>query len=122
VALALAVFATVTTEAGWGVLVMAAAAAASIAALCLLLLGRLPTEWIVRGPFAFRPATDRPRSGRYVASTIGQIIVFSGVLLVVVPLVIAALERRWNVDIELPAIVRLAGVVVLVLASILGHS
>jgi protein-S-isoprenylcysteine O-methyltransferase Ste14 len=126
VAAALAVFATVTTEAGWGVLVMAAAAAASVAALCLMLLGRLPTEWIVRGPFAFRAAADRSRPGGYVASTIGQIVVFWGLFLVVLPAIVAALENRWGVGIDLPpvvaAVVAVAGVVVLVLASTLGLS
>jgi protein-S-isoprenylcysteine O-methyltransferase Ste14 len=126
VAAALAVFATATTEAGWGVLVMAAAAAASVAALCLMLLGRLPTEWIVRGPFAFRAAADRSRPGGYVASTIGQIVVFWGLFLVVLPAIVAALENRWGVGIDLPpvvaAVVAVAGVVVLVLASTLGLS
>ncbi len=59
VAVALAVHATITTEAGWGVLTMGAAAAGSLLALCLVLLGRVPTAWIVRGPFAFRPAIPR---------------------------------------------------------------
>src|SRR5690554_2087491 len=45
VATALAVYATATTEAGWGVVVMAAAAGGSVLALCLMVLGRVPTEW-----------------------------------------------------------------------------
>jgi protein-S-isoprenylcysteine O-methyltransferase Ste14 len=122
VALALAVFATVTTEAGWGVVIMVAAAAASIAAVLLLLLGRLPTELIVRGPFAFRPATDRPKSGVYVASTIGQIVGFWGLFLVVLPIVIVALERRWGVGFEFSTVVAPLGVLLLVLASALGLS
>ncbi|BAS14477.1 protein C-terminal S-isoprenylcysteine carboxyl O-methyltransferase [Arthrobacter sp. Hiyo8] len=56
VAVALAVYATVTTEAGWGVLGMGAASAGSLISLCLVLLGHVPTAWIIRGPFAFRPA------------------------------------------------------------------
>jgi protein-S-isoprenylcysteine O-methyltransferase Ste14 len=123
---ALAVFATVTTEAGWGVLVMAAAAAASVAALCLLLLGRLPTEWIVRGPFAFRPAADRSRPGGHLASTIGQIVVFWGMFLVVLPAIVAGLERRWAVGVDVPPLVAtvlgVVGAVVLMLASTLGLS
>jgi protein-S-isoprenylcysteine O-methyltransferase Ste14 len=122
VALALAVFATVTTEAGWGVLIMAAAASVSVAALFLMLLGRLPTEWIVRGPFAFRAAADRSRPGGYVASTIGQIVVFWGAFLIVLPAIIAVLEKRWRVGVELPHVVVIVGVIVIVLASALGLS
>ena len=39
VAIALAVFATFTSEAGWGVLLMAVAAGGSLLALCLILFG-----------------------------------------------------------------------------------
>ena len=58
VAIALALYATVTTEAGWGVLVMAAAAGCSLLALSLTVLGRIPTELITAGPFAFLLAVD----------------------------------------------------------------
>ena len=64
VTLALAGYATITTEAGWGVVAMAAASAGSVVALLEVILGRVPTEWIMRGPFAFRVA--RPRQGRAV--------------------------------------------------------
>ena len=81
VAVALAVYATITTEAGWGVLCMGAAAAGSLVALCLLLLGRVPSAWIIRGPFAFRPAIIRPTAAIHVASTFGQIVLFWGFFL-----------------------------------------
>ena len=56
VAVGLTVYATITTEAGWGVLMMAAAAGGSVIALCLVLIWRVPIEWIASGPFAFHPA------------------------------------------------------------------
>jgi len=120
VAVVLAVYATVTGEAGWGVLAMGAATAASLLALCLLLLGRVPTEWILRGPFAFRPATRRANSANHVATTFGQLVVFWGFFLVVVPFAITVLERRWDVSLPFPLIAGPAGVAILVLASCLG--
>lgn len=120
VAVALAVYATVTTEAGWGVLVMAAAAACSLVALCLVLRGRVPTEWIVAGPFAFRPAPPRSRAVLHVLATAGQIVVFWGFFLVVAPLLLSFLEQRWAVGVVLPPFTRVVGVVVLVLACGLG--
>ena len=59
VAVALAVYATINSEAGWGVLTMGAATAGSLIALCLVWLGRVPTAWIIRGPFAFRSRSVR---------------------------------------------------------------
>jgi hypothetical protein len=43
VAVALALYATVTMEAGWGAVVMVAAAGGSVLAVCLILFGRIPT-------------------------------------------------------------------------------
>ena len=120
VTLALAVFATVTTEAGWGVLLMAAATGASLVALSLLLLGRIPTEWIIHGPFAFRPARAGATTARNVSTTFGQIVVMWGLFLVVLPLIISALEERWNVGMPLPQFTTAVGVAVLVLAGSLG--
>jgi protein-S-isoprenylcysteine O-methyltransferase Ste14 len=126
VAVALAVYATTTAEAGWGVLVMAAAAGCSLLALSLVLRGRVPTEWLIAGPFAFRPAAPRSGSLVHVASTFAQIVVFWGFFLVVLPLVVSALERRWGVGVEPPrfvaGVVAVVGVVVLVLACALGIS
>jgi protein-S-isoprenylcysteine O-methyltransferase Ste14 len=120
VALALAVYATVTAEAGWGVLLMAAAAGGSVVALCLVLFGRVPTAWLASGPFAFRPAMPRSNSAAHLASSLGQIAVFWGFFLVVVPLVVAFLERRWAVGLPLPSSVSIAGAALLALASALG--
>ena len=114
VALALAGYATVTTEAGCGVLIMAAAAGGSVVALSLVALGRVPTEWITAGPFAFRTA----RRGPHVLLTVLQMLGFWGFFLVVAPLVIAWLEQRWGLRVEAP--LAYPGLALLVLASALG--
>jgi len=116
VALAMAVYATISTQAGWGVLVMAAAAGASVLALFLVLLGRIPTEWMTTGPFAFRSATGT----RHVSNTFGQLVLFWGFFLVVAPLVILFLENRWRLHLDLGWPVAAAGIVILVAASALG--
>lgn len=120
VGVALAVYATITTEAGWGVLSMGAATAGSLIALCLVLLARIPTAWIIQGPFAFRPASSRRTAAAHVASTFGQIVLFWGFFLAVMPLAIAALEQRWTVTLPFPSVAGPVGVAVLVLASALG--
>jgi protein-S-isoprenylcysteine O-methyltransferase Ste14 len=122
VAIALAVYATVTGEAGWGVLAMAAATGASAIALCLIVLGRVPTDWIMVGPFAFRPAAGRSTAAPYVASTFRQIVVFWGLFLVVIPVIVAVLEQRWAVALPFPAFAGAVGITVLLAASALGIS
>jgi protein-S-isoprenylcysteine O-methyltransferase Ste14 len=119
VAVALAVYATVTTEAGWGVIIMAAAAVASVLALCLLVLGRVPTRWVISGPFAFRPALPRSTSVVHLASTFAQIVLFWGFFLAVIPVVLVWLEGRWGLDVAVPWIPPV-GLLVLVAASALG--
>lgn len=120
VAAALALYATITTEAGLGVLMMIAAAACSGLALCFVLLGRVPTEWIVRGPFAFRSAAANRPATTHVSATIGQMILFWGFFLVAVPLLISWLEIRWLVSLPVPPFAATAGATLLVLASVLG--
>jgi protein-S-isoprenylcysteine O-methyltransferase Ste14 len=120
VAAVLAGYATVTGEAGWGVLIMAAAAGGSLLGLALVLLGRVPTEWAVRGPFAFRlNGTGRSRRSD-VLRTFAQIVVFWGLGLVVLPIVIRLLEQRWAVGIAFPPAALPVGLGLLVLASALG--
>jgi len=119
VAVLLAVYATVTTEAGWGVLIMAAATVASAAALCLVVLGRVPTAWVIAGPFAFRPALPRRTSLGHLAATFGQIVLFWGFFLAVVPITLRFLEQRWGLDVAVPGIWAV-GLAVLALASALG--
>ncbi|TFC06957.1 isoprenylcysteine carboxylmethyltransferase family protein [Cryobacterium adonitolivorans] len=120
VTIALAGYATVTGEAGWGVVIMAAATAGSALALCLVVVGRIPTDWMIRGPFAFRPAAVRPAAATHVVATFMQIAVFWGLFLVVIPLIAALLEQRWAIAIPLPAFAGPVGVAVLVAASALG--
>ncbi|BDI21370.1 isoprenylcysteine carboxylmethyltransferase family protein [Herbiconiux sp. L3-i23] len=120
VLLALAVYATATGEAGWGVLAMAAAVGGSVLALLLVRLGRIPTEWIIAGPFAFRPARSRIGWVSHLGATLAQIIVFWGFFLVVMPTIIAFVERRWGFFIQTPPIVAVGGLVVFAAASALG--
>ncbi|MCM6761818.1 isoprenylcysteine carboxylmethyltransferase family protein [Rathayibacter sp. ZW T2_19] len=117
---ALAVVATLTTEAGWGVLAMLAAAGGSVAALLLLTTGRLPTRWIASGPFAFRLAARGRSPLAHLAATAAQIVVFWGGALAVIPAVIALLESRWGVGVPVPPVVAPLGAVLLVAASALG--
>jgi protein-S-isoprenylcysteine O-methyltransferase Ste14 len=119
-AVALAAYATITTEAGWGVLCMAAATACSLIALCLVVSGRVPTAWMIRGPFAFRPASSRPAAGTNVASTFGQIVLFWGFFLGAVPLAVVVLEQHWSVALPFPPGAVPVGFVLLTLASALG--
>ena len=119
VATALGVYATVTTEAGLGVLMMIAAAACSLAAFSIAVLGGIPTAWIIRGPFAFRSAAGR-RTATNVGATIGQMILFWGFFLAVIPLALAFLEQRWEVSLPLPPMAAPAGALLLTLASALG--
>lgn len=113
-------YATITGEAGWGVLAMIAATTGSAAALALVTLGRIPTEWLARGPFRFRVAApDRSPLARMLA-TAGQIVVFWGGALVVVPVVISFAEERWRVAVDFPPILVFLGGILLIAASALG--
>ncbi|WP_454808980.1 methyltransferase family protein [Paenarthrobacter nitroguajacolicus] len=120
VAVALAIYATITSEAGWGVPIMLAAAAGSVVALFFVVQGRVPAELIVRGPFAFRPASNRRSTAANVGATMGQLILFWGFFLVVLPSAIWWIEQRWDVSLPFPSAAPPAGFVVLVLASSLG--
>ena len=112
-------YATITGQAGWGALLMVAASVGSVAAGLLVIFRRLSGEWLLVGPFAFRPADPAPPRV-HVRRTGAQMVVFWGLFLVLLPLGLAALERRWGLHLDVPAGVRLAGVVLLVLASALG--
>nr|WP_209706952.1 isoprenylcysteine carboxylmethyltransferase family protein [Leucobacter exalbidus] len=118
VTMGLAVYATVTGLAGWGVLIMVAASGGGLAAGLLVWLKRIPTEWIVFGPFRFR-AAPAGRAG-YLGQTFGQIVVFWGACLVLIPGIIAVVESRWGLSIQLPLWARIAGGVLLLVASALG--
>jgi protein-S-isoprenylcysteine O-methyltransferase Ste14 len=116
---ALTVYATITTQAGWGVLLMLAASAGSVGAGMLVLFGRIPTERLLIGPLGFRDARAGS-PGRHVAATAAQLIVFWGLLLGILPLIIATLELRWGLHVPLPGASGIVGLAVFVLASALG--
>ncbi|HXD60739.1 MAG TPA: isoprenylcysteine carboxylmethyltransferase family protein [Lacisediminihabitans sp.] len=120
VAAALAVYATITTEAGWGVLIMAASAAGSVLALSMVLLGRIPSEWLIRGPLAFRSATIRTTPAAHVTATLVQIVVFWGAFLIAIPFLVKLFEDRWAVDATFPWVALPVGIALLAAASALG--
>ncbi|WP_025156762.1 methyltransferase family protein [Leifsonia aquatica] len=120
VAVAMAVYATATREAGVGVLLMLGAAVCSVLALCVVRWGRIPAEWIVQGPFRFRPAASAHSTAAHVAATFGQLVVFWGVFLAAAPAAIAFVEERWRLRVAFPPGAGIVGVVVLTLASALG--
>jgi protein-S-isoprenylcysteine O-methyltransferase Ste14 len=119
VAAGMAAYSTITTLAGWGALLMALAAMGSVAAGIVIVCGRAPVEWIVRGPFAFRTARDEGRS-RLAARTVRQMVLFWVLFLGVLPVGIAWVEARWMLRIDLPVAVNVAGAVLFVAASVLG--
>lgn len=119
VATGMAIYATMSGEAGWGALLMFAAAVGGVGAGLLILLDRLPTEWILFGPFAIRLAPAASTSA-HVARTTGQVVVFWGLFLAVFPVIIAVIERRWNLHVPFPDAVRWLGLVLLLAASALG--
>lgn len=116
----LGVYATVTGEAGWGVLAMITATACSLAALALVTLGRIPTEWLARGPFRFRVAAPGRSPRTRMLATAGQIVVFWGGALLVIPLVIDFGEKRWGLALAFPPALVLFGGALLLAASALG--
>ncbi|WP_300266746.1 isoprenylcysteine carboxylmethyltransferase family protein [Microbacterium sp.] len=115
----MAIYATLSGEAGWGVLVMAAATAGSVAAGLVVRLGRLPVGWILFGPFRITVAPIA-QARTHVVRTGVQVFVFWGLFLVVFPAVIVILEQRWALHVAFPIAVRWAGLVVLIAASALG--
>lgn len=117
VAVVMAAYATLTGAAGWGALLMVAAAAGSVAAGLLVLLGRLPSEWMLVGPFAFRTA---PEAGSHIGRTLAQLSLFWGTFLVVLPALIVSVEHRWGLAVAVLPGIRIAGGVVLAGASGLG--
>ncbi|MEZ2373213.1 methyltransferase [Arthrobacter sp. RCC_34] len=116
----MALYATLTTEAGWGVVAMSAAALGSLLALSLVWLGRIPFEWVTRGPLAFRPADRQRATAGHVGWTFTQLVVVWGLFLGVFPLIIRALEERWKVGLAAPEAAAVVGWTIFALASLLG--
>ncbi|WP_308116177.1 isoprenylcysteine carboxylmethyltransferase family protein [Microbacterium sp. OVT16B] len=119
VAAGMAVYATATTLAGWGALLMALAAMGSIAAGIVIVCGRAPVEWIVSGPFAFRTADDEGRT-RLAVRIFRQMLLFWVLFLGVLPLGISVLESRWMLAVDVPVAVRIGGGVLFVATGALG--
>lgn len=120
VAVGMVVYASVSTEAGWGALIMLAAAGASALALLLLSTGSIPTHWLVVGPFRFRSAGAGRRAATNLRDTALQTLVFWSLFLGVIPVVISLVEQRWRLGLDLPAIAWPVGAVLLVGGSALG--
>jgi protein-S-isoprenylcysteine O-methyltransferase Ste14 len=121
VAIVLTAYGLLEQTAGWGVLLMSAATLGSLVATALLWFGRVPTGWFFVGPFSFRVATEGS-GGRHLRRSLVQLAVFWTTFFVLVPLVLAAVERR--LQLELPALdrpgPRVVGGVVFLVASALG--
>lgn len=111
------VYATLTREAAWGFLLMTAACAGTTFASALTLMGRVPTEWIVQGPFVFRTTPD---ARGHLARTLRQLTAFWFAFLVALPSVVVLLEWRWRLDVSFPLGIRIFGLAVFLLASALG--
>ena len=114
-----AVFATVTTDAGWGALAMIAASGGTTVAALPVLLGRLPTEWIVSGPFRFRIAKPASPRGHLFVTAI-EIVIFWTLFLGVIPTVILLIEQRWRLHVEIPIPLRIVAAVLFVLFASVG--
>jgi protein-S-isoprenylcysteine O-methyltransferase Ste14 len=93
VAAALAGYGLVERQAGWGAALMALATAGTVPAAVTLWCGWLPVERFFVGPFAFRVAGERSGAG-HVRRSLGQLVVFWTVFLVLLPLALAWGERR----------------------------
>ena len=116
---ALFVYATVAREAAGGMLLRVAACAGTAVATSLTVLGRVPTEWVLWGPFTFRTTSDTSRGG-HLARTLRQLVAFWVFFLAVLPAVVVVLERRWRLDVPFPPALRMAGGGMFLLASALG--
>ncbi|QYM74832.1 isoprenylcysteine carboxylmethyltransferase family protein [Leucobacter luti] len=119
VTVGMVIYATVTGLAGWGALVMLAAAVGSTGAALILWVGRVPSEWLISGPFAFRTARVTKRAS-LLWLTAAQTSVFWVLFLGVFPAAIVLLERRWDLAITFPPALRLIGIVLFLAGSVLG--
>ena len=120
VAIGMVAYATLTATAGWGALLMVAAAAGSSGAAILVLLGRVPTEWLLIGPFRFRSAAPGSSARALLSKTTLQTLVFSFIFLLGLPAVIVVLELRWGLHVAFPPAVRIGGIVLFVAAFALS--
>ena len=119
VALAMVIYATATTEAGLGAVLMILAALGSLLAGVLMIVGRIPSEKLLIGPFAFHSSHTRVRSRLLVHTTV-QIVVFWGVFLIIIPVIINAFEDRWNLAYKFPILLVVVGFALLAVSSVIG--
>ena len=119
VALGMIIYATATTEAGLGAVLMILAALGSVLAGALMLYGRIPSEKLLIGPFAFHSSHTRVRSHLLVRTTI-QVVIFWGVFLVIIPLIINSFEDRWGLAYKFPILVAVLGFALLAFSSVIG--
>lgn len=119
VALGMVIYATATTEAGLGAVLMILAALGSVLAGVLVLYGRIPSEKLLVGPFAFKSSHTRVRSRLLVHTTV-QIIIFWGVFLIIIPVIINAFEDRWELAYKFPILLVVTGFALLAFSSVIG--
>ncbi|AZT99345.1 isoprenylcysteine carboxylmethyltransferase family protein [Brevibacterium linens] len=119
VALAMVIYATATTEAGLGAVLMILAAIGSLLAGVLMIVGRIPSEKLLIGPFAFHSSHTRVRSRLLVHTTV-QIVVFWGVFLIIIPVIINAFEDRWNLAYKFPILLVVVSFALLAVSSVIG--
>jgi len=115
ITVALALYALIDRVAGWGAVAMLLASIGTLGATLTLWFGSLPRQWFFVGPFGFRPAEDRPRS-RHLLQSLGQVVVFWGFFLVVLPAVLSWIEMRLRLEwpaLDRPAVAWAGGLVFL---------
>lgn len=119
VAALMALYATITQLAGIGAVLMIAAAVCSVLATIVLIAGEIPGRLLLFGPFAFRVAKPAGK-GAHLGRTIAQMLGFWGAFLLVAPILIAWVEDRWQLRLDLPTWVWASGLALLLAASALG--
>lgn len=115
----LIIYATVTAQAGLGAVLMVAASVGSVIAGILMLTGKVPSERLLVGPFAFRSSRTRVRSQVLLRTTV-QLIVFWVVFLIIVPAIINSFEQRWELVVKTSILVAVAGFALLALSTVIG--
>lgn len=119
VATGMAAYATITTLGGWGAILMVAAAIGSVGSALVFWLGRVPSGLLLRGPLAGRTDTSRT-TGTRLRRTAAQTSVFWVLFLAAFPLLIAWLESRWGLAIEIGGAWRWTGAALFLAAGALG--
>jgi len=86
-------------RAGWGAVIMTVALAGTVASSGVLWFGHLPVSWLFVGPFRFSEARRRgPRAN--LTQSLGQVIVFWTLFLVIIPTALRWFEGRSAIEID----------------------